>query len=264
MTTMDCFTHSNLQQWKKDLALDAHENHHMARQGPLLASISHQTVALKTLRHLQQKKGLSPEGSSVPAGTLDGGGTPHTHQDGGDTSRVACDTGCRVARAESDPEQQCSSRTTERSAEGRLRPTAHSGRQRALAARRSAQPAASHLSGSGRVTRTLAERASDNRLSRVTDLTSQLLSVEQCLLTPLAENQPLGVHLKDSIEFRNICSHMALQLEGQDFDRDLIAAHHCLKDIVMKLIQSLATFPPDSHDDARSALREILQNIPDI
>ncbi|KAJ1114854.1 hypothetical protein NDU88_003084 [Pleurodeles waltl] len=236
----------------------------MARPGPLLSSISHQTVALKTLRHLQQQKGLCPEGSSVPAVALDGEGTPHTDRGGVNRSSAVCDTVSIFARAESDPERQCSAMTPQRSAQEELRASAPSSRQRTLTDRRLAQRTSSHLSGSSPVTRTLAERASDNRLSRVTELTSQLLSVEQCLLSLLAENQPFSVHLKDSIEFRNICSHMALQLEGQHFDRDLIAAHHCLKTIVTKLIQSLATYPPDFHDDARSALREILQNIPDI
>ncbi|KAB0372717.1 hypothetical protein FD755_015470 [Muntiacus reevesi] len=49
------------------------------------------------------------------------------------------------------------------------------------------------------------------------------------------------------VEFRNICSHLALQTEGQQFDRDLNAAHQCLKTIVKKPIQSLANLPSDAH-----------------
>lgn len=69
---------------------------------------------------------------------------------------------------------------------------------------------------------------------------------------------------QDSVEFRNICSHLALQIEGQQFDRDLNAAHQCLKTIVKKLIQSLANLPSDAHVVACASLRQILQNLPDI
>ncbi|KAB0341948.1 hypothetical protein FD754_018874 [Muntiacus muntjak] len=56
-----------------------------------------------------------------------------------------------------------------------------------------------------------------------------------------------GILKIDSVEFRNICSHLALQTEGQQFDRDLNAAHQCLKTIVKKPIQSLANLPSDAH-----------------
>nr|XP_033806227.1 leukemia-associated protein 7 [Geotrypetes seraphini] len=112
--------------------------------------------------------------------------------------------------------------------------------------------------------RTLAERASDNRLTRIAESISQLLSVEQNLLYPLSQNQPFNIHLKDSIEFRNICCHMASQMEMRQFDRDLNAAHDCLKTIVKNLIQSLAEFPTDSHAMAQAALGQILQNLPDV
>lgn len=68
---------------------------------------------------------------------------------------------------------------------------------------------------------------------------------------------------QDSVEFRHICSHLALQIQGQQFDRDLGTAHRCLKTIVMKLIQSLANLPSDVHMVACASLRQILQNLPD-
>ncbi|VFV25481.1 Hypothetical predicted protein, partial [Lynx pardinus] len=68
----------------------------------------------------------------------------------------------------------------------------------------------------------------------------------------------------DHVEFRHICSHLALQIQGQQFDRDLDTAHRCLKTIVMKLIQSLANLPSDAHVVACASLRQILQNLPDI
>ncbi|XP_021574891.1 leukemia-associated protein 7 [Carlito syrichta] len=100
--------------------------------------------------------------------------------------------------------------------------------------------------------------------ARVVDSTSELVSVERTLLGPLQREGSFPVHLKDSVEFRNICSHLALQMEGQQFDRDLNAAHQCLKTIVKKLIQSLANLPSDAHVVACASLRQILQNLPDI
>ncbi|KFO27832.1 Leukemia-associated protein 7 [Fukomys damarensis] len=100
-------------------------------------------------------------------------------------------------------------------------------------------------------------------LARVVDSTSELVSVEQTLLGPLQQERSFPIHLKDSVEFRNICSHLALQIEGQQFDRDLNAAHQCLKTIVKKLIQSLANLPSDAHMVACASLRQILQNLPD-
>ncbi|NWY54446.1 LEU7 protein, partial [Chionis minor] len=108
---------------------------------------------------------------------------------------------------------------------------------------------------------TLREMALCSKMSRLIEATSWLVQVEETLLIPLLQQRPLSFHPKDSIEFRNICSHMALQREGQQFERDLHEAHQCLKTIIEKLICSLAVFPSDSYIPIRSALRQILQNI---
>ncbi|NXP05159.1 LEU7 protein, partial [Thinocorus orbignyianus] len=108
---------------------------------------------------------------------------------------------------------------------------------------------------------TLREMALRSKLSRLVEATSLLVQVEQTLLLPLLQQHPLSLHPKDSIEFRNICSHMALQREGQQFERDLHEAHQCLKIIIEKLICSLAVSPSDSYIPARSALRQILRDL---
>ncbi|NXC66850.1 LEU7 protein, partial [Anhinga anhinga] len=108
---------------------------------------------------------------------------------------------------------------------------------------------------------TLREMALRSKMSRLVEATSQLVQVEQTLLLPLLQQHPLPLHPKDSIEFRNICSHMALQREGQQFERDLHEAHQCLKTIIEKLICSLAVSPSDSYITVQSALRQILQNL---
>ncbi|NXW92982.1 LEU7 protein, partial [Alopecoenas beccarii] len=108
---------------------------------------------------------------------------------------------------------------------------------------------------------TLREMALRSKLSRLVEVTSQLVEVEQTLLLPLLQQHPLPLHPKDSIEFRNISSRMALQREGQQFEKDLHEAHQCLKTIIEKLICSLAVFPSDSCMPVRFALRQILQNL---
>uniref|UniRef100_A0A8C4K672 Deleted in lymphocytic leukemia 7 n=1 Tax=Dromaius novaehollandiae TaxID=8790 RepID=A0A8C4K672_DRONO len=108
---------------------------------------------------------------------------------------------------------------------------------------------------------TLREAALRSKLVRVVGAAAQLVEAEQTLLLPLLQERSFPVHLKDSIEFRNICSRMALQKEGQQFDRDLHEAHQCLKTIIEKLIYSLAVFPSESYIPVRSALRQILQNL---
>ncbi|XP_072209269.1 leukemia-associated protein 7 [Excalfactoria chinensis] len=108
---------------------------------------------------------------------------------------------------------------------------------------------------------TLREKALCSKLSRVVDATMRLVTVEQTFLLPLVQLHSFPLHPKDSIEFRNICSHMALQREGQQFEKDLREAHQCLKMIIEKHICSLAVFPSESYIPARSALRQILQNL---
>ncbi|NXI80942.1 LEU7 protein, partial [Rhipidura dahli] len=102
----------------------------------------------------------------------------------------------------------------------------------------------------------LQETALCSKKSLLVAETSHLLHVEHLLL-PLLQQHPLPLH---PTLIRNICSHMALQREGQQFEKDLHEAHQCLKTIIEKLICSLAVFPSDSYIPVRSALRQILQN----
>ncbi|KAM8784447.1 LOW QUALITY PROTEIN: leukemia-associated protein 7 [Rhynchonycteris naso] len=115
----------------------------------------------------------------------------------------------------------------------------------------------------GRRPCTLAAMAMHSALAPVVvDSTSELVNVEQTLLGPLQQGPAFPNHLKDRVQFRNICSHLALQIEGQQFDRNLNAAHHCLKTIVKNW--SGANLPSDAHMVACAFLRQILQNLPDI
>ncbi|NXR41732.1 LEU7 protein, partial [Zosterops hypoxanthus] len=106
---------------------------------------------------------------------------------------------------------------------------------------------------------TLREMALHSKTSLLVEATLCLLHVEHLLL-PLLQQNSLPLH--PSIEFRNICSHAALQREGQQFKKDLHDAHQCLKTIIEKLICSLAVFPSDSYIPVQSALQQILQKSP--
>ncbi|XP_012321664.2 leukemia-associated protein 7 isoform X1 [Aotus nancymaae] len=220
----------------------------MASPAPLVASIGHQMVALQTLQLLQQEWGWG-DGPGAPgnprdpdhvstapvrrSGRLRAWPGPGREERGGGVGARNRGTGARA----SSPEEVV------RGAEGGAE---------LLAFPRDRGPC------------TLARMAMRSALARVVDSTSELVSVEQTLLEPLQQERSFPIHLKDSVEFRNICSHLALQIEGQQFDRDLNAAHQCLKTIVKKLIQSLANLPSDAHMVACASLRQILQNLPDI
>ncbi|NXR08603.1 LEU7 protein, partial [Semnornis frantzii] len=107
----------------------------------------------------------------------------------------------------------------------------------------------------------LKETALHSKMSQLAEATSLLVQVEQTILLPLLQQHYLPIYPKDSIEFRNICSHLALQTEGQQFERDLYEAHQYLKTIIEKLIYSVANFPSDSYILVQSALTQVLQNL---
>ncbi|XP_058404100.1 leukemia-associated protein 7 [Diceros bicornis minor] len=219
----------------------------MASPAPLVACISHQMVALQTLQLLQQEWGWG-----------DGPGAPGSLRDPDHVSAApACRSGPRRARP------------------GREEGGGDKGARNAGSGTWGSFPEVEEVRGAeggaellpfprGRGPCSLARMAMRSALARVVDSTSELVSVEQTLLGPLQQERSFPIHLKDSVEFRNICSHLALQIEGQQFDRDLNAAHQCLKTIVKKLIQSLANLPSDAHVVACASLRQILQNLPDI
>ncbi|XP_029792672.1 leukemia-associated protein 7 [Suricata suricatta] len=221
----------------------------MASPAPLVASISHQMVALQTLQLLQQEWGWG-DGPSDPRSPCD---PDHV------SATPARRTGPRRARP--GPGREDGGR--ERAA-GNWGSGARVSSPETVGVRGAEGGAELLPFPRGRGPCTLAQMAMRSALARVVDSTSELVSVERTLLGPLQQERSFRIQLKDSVEFRNICSHLALQIQGQQFDRDLNAAHQCLKTIVKKLIQSLANLPSDAHMVACASLRQILQNLPDI
>ncbi|XP_005387660.1 PREDICTED: leukemia-associated protein 7 [Chinchilla lanigera] len=220
----------------------------MTSPAPLVASISHQLVALQTLQLLQQEWGWG-DGPRAPGNPRDPDHVP-----------TAAPSSSGPMRALLRPEREDGGRDTG-ATNGDVQEQACSPEAEEV---RGAEGGAELLPfAPDRGPCTLARMAMRSALARVVDSTSELVNVEQTLLGPLQQERSFPIHLKDSVEFRNICSHLALQIEGQQFDRDLNAAHQCLKTIVKKLIQSLANLPSDAHMVACASLRQILQNLPD-
>ncbi|CAM4374785.1 unnamed protein product [Lepidochelys olivacea] len=232
----------------------------MARSVPLCVSLNHQLVALQTLQllhHQQQGEDARPchphyklDQASSLLSTGMSGPALHDMGQGLEASRSSRvqeqEEGRRAASKtseEEEGEEECGSQAPSNPGE----PGPKDSRQ--------LDPARP---------RTLTQIAVHSMLSRIVDSTSQLVRVEQTLLLPLFQEHPFPIHLKDSVEFRNICRHMALQLEGQRFDRDLHAAHQCLRNIIKKLMHSLAVFPSDLYAIAQASLRQILQNLPEM
>ncbi|NXG27176.1 LEU7 protein, partial [Dromaius novaehollandiae] len=223
----------------------------MAGPAALLASISHQLGGLRTLRLLQ---GAGPWGDEAAAQ-----GLPHCPGHAAQTQTPGAGGSWHSPGGVCRPGQSWGPEA-ERKAPGKSPRGGAASRERALPDPGAAVPEPAAQPGPAKPG-TLREAALRSKLVRVVGAAAQLVEAEQTLLLPLLQERSFPVHLKDSIEFRNICSRMALQKEGQQFDRDLHEAHQCLKTIIEKLIYSLAVFPSESYIPVRSALRQILQNL---
>ncbi|XP_075706171.1 leukemia-associated protein 7 [Rhinoderma darwinii] len=118
---------------------------------------------------------------------------------------------------------------------------------------------AASISSTGSLT--LAQKASRNRLSRVTRSTLSLLVVEGNILDHLALDHQFSMQLKDSIEFRNICTHMALQTDDRRFDQDLSLAHECLTTIITNMTWDITNETCDFCETVQEQLKLILQKL---
>ncbi|MEE6472270.1 hypothetical protein FKM82_009563 [Ascaphus truei] len=224
------------------------------------ASISHQATAFTTLRLLLQDKGLRLESSDTwlieetdqLQNTVLELNSKYSHHDGDIASSSVCGTAMELTPVHGEGSAPIS--------EGIQTHSSNRISDNVLINRPAGRDKATSCSSRSA---TLAEVASRNRLSRVTHLTAQLLSVEQNMLHHLTLDHPFTIQLKDSIEFRNICTHMALQVEDRRFDQDLNEAQQCLGTIITNLIQALAVFSSGSCEAASAELKQILHNLCD-
>lgn len=155
----------------------------MASPAPLVASISHQMLALQTLQLLQQEWGWG-----------DGPGARGNSRDPDHVSPApARRSGPRRARAGLGREEGSGGRGLRN---GGLRGQASSPEVEVV---RGAQRGAELLPcPQGRGPCTLARMAMRSALARVVDSTSELVSVEQTLLSPLLQDRSFPIHLKVS------------------------------------------------------------------
>lgn len=108
---------------------------------------------------------------------------------------------------------------------------------------------------------TLAQRASRHRLSRVVRSILELLLVEENMLQHLPLDHQFTMQIKDSIEFRNTCTHMALQTDDRRFDQDLNSAQECLIQIVTNMTWDTSSKTCDFCHNAQEQLKQILQKL---
>lgn len=144
----------------------------MASPAPLVASISHQMVALQTLQLLQQEWGWG-DGPSAPGSPRGPDHVPSAQARRSGQMRTRRGLGRGSTGARGFPEA------------GGLRGA--EGGAELLPFPRDRGPC------------TLARMAMRSALARVVDSTSELVSVEQTLLGPLQQERPFPVHLKVSL-----------------------------------------------------------------
>lgn len=144
----------------------------MASPAPLVASISHQMVALQTLQLLQQEWGWG-DGPSAPGSPRGPDHVPVAQARHSGQMRTRRGQGRGVAGVRSCPEA------------GGLRGA--EGGAELLPFPRDRGPC------------TLARMAMRSALARVVDSTSELVSVEQTLLGPLQQERSFPIHLKVSL-----------------------------------------------------------------
>nr|XP_021504013.1 leukemia-associated protein 7 isoform X2 [Meriones unguiculatus] len=142
----------------------------MASPAPLVASISHQMVALQTLQLLQQEWGWG-DGPSAPGSPSDPDHVPIAPARNSGQMRTRRGLGRGNTGSRGSPEA------------GGLRGA--EGGAELLPFPRDRGPC------------TLARMAMRSALARVVDSTSELVSVEQTLLGPLQHERPFPIHLKN-------------------------------------------------------------------
>jgi hypothetical protein len=153
----------------------------MASPAPLVASISHQMVALQTLQLLQQERGWG-DGPGAP-------GSPRS------PDHVPSAPACRSGPMRARPGPRCE----DRGGDGGVRNRAARARASSpeVEVVRGAEGGAELLPfPRDRGPCTLARMAMRSALARVVDSTSELVSVEQTLLGPLEQERSFPIHLK--------------------------------------------------------------------
>ncbi|XP_063300918.1 leukemia-associated protein 7 [Pelobates fuscus] len=225
---------------------------HMSGVELLKMAISHQLTALNTLRDLFENRFSSSLRQGYLKGDLD---TTLQVMSSlsllGDNAEVDASSGGECSN--SSQSLISSMDQTDQGAQGPGEP------QPSAAHTLNSAPQDVSSATSSRTAPTLAQIASLNRFFRVLKCTVQLLYVEIKALSHLPGDPVITIRLKDSIEFRNVCTHMTLQKEDRLFDQDLTSANEILRTIITDLLQALSSFTSEFIEKVTNQLNQILQ-----
>ncbi|KAG1956212.1 leukemia-associated protein 7 [Pimephales promelas] len=110
--------------------------------------------------------------------------------------------------------------------------------------------------------KTIAERARESCLTRLLEILTQLISVEEDFIKEVSYEKSL-LKRKDSVELKNICLRMAIA-EGYCSNRDLRELRDCLRHIVGNLLACVRDENNLSSAVTTRRLRELSNSFPDI
>ncbi|MCJ8747965.1 hypothetical protein PDJAM_G00159540 [Pangasius djambal] len=110
----------------------------------------------------------------------------------------------------------------------------------------------------------VAERARGSLLARLMDILSQIISIEQDLMSNLSGEVKCFLRHKDSVDLKNICLRMALSESGHESDRNLKELRLCLQLIVNNLLSAVRDQKNLSSTGATRRLMGISITLPDI
>lgn len=111
--------------------------------------------------------------------------------------------------------------------------------------------------------KTIAERARENCLSRLLEILTQLISIEEDFIKDGSYGKSL-LKRKDSVDLKNICLRMAVAEGGSRSDRDLRELRDCLRLIVISLLAHVRDENNLSSTVSTHRLRELSNSFPEI
>ncbi|XP_051561653.1 leukemia-associated protein 7 [Myxocyprinus asiaticus] len=114
--------------------------------------------------------------------------------------------------------------------------------------------------------KTIAERARENCFSRLVEILTKLISIEEEFIKGVSRNERSLLRRKDSVDLKNICLRMkvALYEGGSCSDRDLKELCDCLRLIVSNLLAYVRDENNLSSAMFTNRLRELSNAFPDI
>lgn len=111
--------------------------------------------------------------------------------------------------------------------------------------------------------KTITERARESCFTRLLEILTQLISVEEDFIKEVSYEKSL-LKRKDSVELKNICLRMAIAEGSSCSNRDLRELRDCLRHIVGNLLACVRDENNLSSTVTTRRLRELSSSFPDI